>query len=111
VSAPELITRATLAAGVSERWADWCARYNPTSDERFAQLGQLKALPQPPDPDAVDKIIGNRSWTAVPTCNGCEREELPAVAQVGEPCDYESRTAFLCVDCLREALRLIEAKA
>jgi len=54
--------------------------------------------------DDIERIIGNRSWTRM-TCDECKKE-VDALIQVGEPPDYESRTAQLCPECVRAAFSL-----
>jgi len=39
------------------------------------------------------------------TCCQCEQKKTPLIT-VGEPEDYESRTAHLCLECLTEAVSL-----
>lgn len=64
----------------------------------------LRELGARPDPDDVDRIIGNRSWTRL-ACNNCQREAAKVV-QVGEaPSEYESYTASLCLDCVQAAAK------
>lgn len=58
--------------------------------------------------DEVNKIIGNSSWTRFDGCHECGNEEKQTVMLGQEP-DYESYTAWICADCLRKALKLIEA--
>ena len=55
---------------------------------------ELILLGDSPDPDEVDKIIGNKSWTSC-QCNECNKE-VAWVIQVGDKPDYESNTAHIC---------------
>ena len=96
----ELKTRHTLAAGAAERWI---AQYH---GDREGIAAAIRALGESPDPDAVDAIIGNDSWTRVPECNECKKN-VAAVVQVGDEPDYESSTAWICEGCLKKALALI----
>ena len=70
-------------------------------------IDALNALPKPVDADQVDSIIGNGSWTRVPTCDDCGQDGLTAVMQVGQEPDYESSTAHICQACLLVALNII----
>jgi hypothetical protein len=106
----ELITRQTLARAVAARWR---RQYPKVRSHSFADgrnvndIGdRLEALGADPDPDTVDRIIGN-SWTRVPSCDECGRDNLSAVVQLGEEPDYESSTANICPDCLTRALVLV----
>jgi hypothetical protein len=99
---PIKITRQTLANEVSHRWE---SQYRNSTIADKVDIGvKLKELGDSPDPDKVDEIIGNRSWTRI-HCDSCNKEK-DAVIQLGEEQDYESATANVCVDCLREALSL-----
>lgn len=101
---PIKITRQTLANGAQHRWA---SQYISTTEKaKIDILAQLKALGDFPDPDAVDKIIGNRSWTSVPRCDCCMLKK-DIVIRIGEEPDYESATAIVCEACLKEALALL----
>lgn len=102
----ELITRRKQAAAALEMWKKQYPDWRPSSffDSR-AVTAKLEALGPDPDPDAVDTAIGNKSWTTV-RCNECS-ENKEELVQVGQPPDYESAIALLCVDCLRKALQLI----
>lgn len=97
----ELVTRNIRARTAAERWR----RQYP--DEK-AKQPKLAALGDRPNPDDVDRIVGNKSWTEVPTCNECNREGLPAVVELGDKPDYDSATAWVCLDCLRKAVALAE---
>lgn len=54
-------------------------------------------------PEEVNTIIGNNSWTDL-RCNECGSSKLPLTVEVGE----SSRTASLCLPCLRKALSVAE---
>lgn len=106
-------SRAFLAAHAAEAWRrQYAAAIENqhalfTGDaKRVAIYDALRALGPTPDPDEVDRIIGNNSWTS----NHCDECGAPAdTVQVGQPPDYESRTADLCEPCVRRALAEFEA--
>ncbi|WP_414554781.1 hypothetical protein [Stenotrophomonas forensis] len=104
MSAPVVITRKTLAAGAAQRWENQYAGWSAKDGEKAKVLLQLQALGPDPDPDAVDAIVGNRSWTEVPSCNGCNAADCSVVVTVGETPGYESSTAHLCEKCVLAAL-------
>jgi hypothetical protein len=108
---PVLITRATLAASAAGRWREqytgsvnpgfhW---YNPND---LTTYEQLVALGPAPDPDDVDRVIGNGAWTFTPACNGCCKpgDGTPRV-RVGDEPGYESNTVYLCLDCVKAAVK------
>jgi len=95
-----LITREALAATAAERWDLQYPRADLQEPSR-----RIRALGPAPDPDAVDRIIGNDYWTTPGPCSECGAQGV-AVAQVGQEPDYESATAWLCEGCARKALSL-----
>lgn len=98
------ITRQILANEVLIRWR---SQYPSTDNEEKMQIFQnLKELGLYPDPDEVDRIIGNDYWTCVGLCHECDKERN-ALVSVGEEPDYESCTARICISCLKAALELI----
>src|SRR5690242_12946578 len=62
-------------------------------------IDKLNALPKPVDPDECDRIIGNTSWAGI-ECDECGDRNPSAVVQIGQPLDYESHTACVCIKCL-----------
>lgn len=57
----------------------------------------------------VDRIIGVAGWADV-TCDTC-KAVVDVVVEMGEPSDYESRTADCCPACLRAALAMLDEEA
>lgn len=101
----KLITRQSQANSAAERWR----RQYPAgqcSADREEIYRQLCLLGAAPDPDEVDRIIGNPSWTETGTCDECGKEGGDRV-EVGEEQDYESRTACLCRECVHRAKELL----
>lgn len=99
-----LITRQILADGAPKRFA---RQYQKSPFPKWQPvIEKLQSLKAPVNPDEVDSIIGNTSWTRVPRCHECGADNLPAVVQVGETPDYESNHANLCAKCLTAALKL-----
>lgn len=85
------------AEGVVERWtatAKDCFGY-----ARITPL--LEALkPEERTIEAIDKIIGNNSWTT-PWCSSCHEARSP-VAVFGS--DFKQ---YACIDCMTDALRAL----
>jgi hypothetical protein len=97
----KIITRQSLANGVP---ACFRMQYGGGSNPRWAAIIEvLNSLVAPIDPDAVDRAIGNTSWTSVPSCDECNASGLPCVIEMGQPPDYESNTAYLCHACITAA--------
>ena len=101
-----MITRQSLANVAAERWAAQYSdgRYGP---DKLVTLEGLRALGADPNPNDVDDLIGNKSWTRT-TCGECGVENRD-VAQIGDEPDYESLTAYVCLDCLHKAVLMFEA--
>lgn len=54
--------------------------------------------------DDVRAAMGFVGWIDVPRCNECD-QLVDRVVQLGEEPDYESRTAYVCIECLQKALK------
>lgn len=106
-----LITREILADEAPKRFLIQYGGRRDVKSWRGVTNGEmvdsLNALLTPIDADEVDRIIGNGSWTRVPTCDDCGQDGLAAVMQVGQEPDYESSTAHICQNCLLVALNII----
>lgn len=105
----KVITQRTLVREVADRWD---RQYPPrTAPSDKVAIGRaLRGLDlATASPRKVDAIIGNNSWTEVPSCDECEDDCLSVVVQLGEEPDYESATANVCIKCLRAALDAAEA--
>jgi hypothetical protein len=113
----KITTQRDMIRAVATRWRK---QYEPFADDRPIWRGELKSPPrnkrqiadlldvldgESATPDDVFNIIGNSSWTRL-SCNECGKE-TDAVLIVGEPQDYESRTASLCFECVKKAADLI----
>ena len=109
----KLITRQTQANTAAERWH---RQYEGTFYWPAPKHGQfthasLVALGDTPNPDDVDRIIGNDGWTEVPACHCCGRKDLEAVVGMQ---DYNDEPGALigivCPDCLAWALSLVPGR-
>ena len=101
---PSLVTSEELAKTASSRWSEQYKNYPP--DHKWALVARQLAELEAPTPEQVNQIIGHNGWTGL-TCNGCDRFVNVAV-RVGDAEDYDSRTAHLCPDCVREAAELVK---
>lgn len=100
--------------GVAERWK---AQYFRNGEwYRGGVLGdcglayaRLSALdPKTATAKEVAAIIGNNSWAGPDDCHECGKT-VECTVQIGQPPDYESHTAQVCLDCLRKAVQLLES--
>jgi len=107
-------SRKTLATQAAARWRntyfvrngeEWGNTKNGNTHPVYIKL--LK-LGKNPNPDDVDEVIGNESWTRL-TCDNCNKEINEGV-WIGEHLDYESRTTMACVKCLQEGINTITNK-
>lgn len=85
-----------------KKWGDLISGSAEEVFERLCDLGPS------PNPDDVNAVIKNTSWTDC-TCSEC-RKAVETVVQLGEEPDYESSTAWICIDCLRSAVALVESR-
>lgn len=82
-----------------------------SADLRGRAVGkELAALdPATASAEQVAEIIGNNSWARPRACGECGVKTWNLV-QIGEPSDYESKTADLCESCLRAGALLASHK-
>jgi hypothetical protein len=105
----KLLNERAMIRGVAERFADQYdgADWSQWPDRKPA-WERLRALDVETATAAdVDAAIGTRGWASPPTCNECGDRGQPVV-QLGQEPDYESSTAWICLDCLRRAVALAE---
>lgn len=111
MSGPVKLTRKSLAAMAAGRWFEVYGNDGRGyGDDKREILIALRELGSSPNPDDVDEIIGNKSWTSPPECDGCGDESPRSVVRVGHEPDYQSSTAHLCRKCLRAAVQAMESK-
>lgn len=104
----KLITRQSLANQAAERWLrQYTYRDGDVEPGRKDVYERLLALGETPEPNSVDSVIGNNSWTKPNDCSECGMN-FDVVVELGEEPGYESSTVWLCFDCL---LRAVELKA
>ena len=108
------ITLESQAAEAAERWKEvyfergaW-ATHPRGCASIHASLVELD-LDKPGEALAgeIAAIIGNDTWCKPQNCNECG---LPShcLIQLGDPPDYESRTALICPSCIAAAGRLAD---
>lgn len=105
-----LITRQMLADSAPSRFLSQYGNRTDANHQgvKFSVISlALDFLPTPIDPNEVDRIIGNTSWTSVPNCDECGAQELSAVIAIGQESDYDSNTAYICHTCLTSAALML----
>jgi hypothetical protein len=97
---------------VAERWeqayfsnGEWFAY----GKDKAAIYNKLESLPADATADDVAAVIGNDTWAGPHQCHECGESSL-LVAQVGQPPDYESHTADICLPCARKVVALLESE-
>ena len=109
----KLHTRQTEANTAAERWyqrfCTECGKQWYRKLDSEIVYSNLVALGIPADPNEVDRITNNTSWTQVPTCSECGRCK-EAVMQMGNCHDYDTDIAYLCLECLQEAVETMTVK-
>lgn len=93
---------------------DWQDTYGHDGHYRDAKEEIGRALSKM-DPETVTAkeiaaIIGNDSWCAPIVCQECG-EETWDIVELGEILGHDSATAYVCLDCLRKVVRLLEHPA
>ena len=100
--------------GVAARWREQYTSTSPKAaslgysywpdESKRAIYDKLVALGEDPDPDQVDAIIGNGSWTRV-ACNANEDHQY-----VDKDAIINSfSTTVLCMECFKELQACVEA--
>ena len=110
----KVITRSSLAKCAAKHWkTQYCdpsskCYADPYDTELRKQTYQrLIALGDKPDPDEVDSIIGNTSWTRTPKCNECNTYDHAIIIELGDEPDYDSNTVWICLGCITKLNQLI----
>jgi hypothetical protein len=99
------ITRKSRSKEAATNWYKQYRKYNDFENTDKGRIyTELVNLGKNPNPDDVDRIIGNSSWTNC-RCSECNKY-VEEVIQVGEEPDYESHTAYLCLECIEKAYNL-----
>lgn len=107
-----IITRQSLANQAAERWksqylygeTDWGVCQG-NSEVIYNNLIKLGATPTPED---VNEVIGNISWTRVPSCEECDGQctnEEDWVIVVGGGFNCDSSPTYICGNCFDEILK------
>ena len=100
-----VVTRHERAAKAAAKWGrQYFKRSAWYDDEKHGIFLELNALGDSPDPDEVDRVIKNGSWTRL-SCSACG-EDRDTVATF--ECKIEARQVMVCVACLAAASKLLE---
>jgi hypothetical protein len=96
-----IITERSKILSIIDKWKEaYCSKF----DDKI--LNDLKKLNlNTTTAEEVNAIIGNDAWTSC-ECDEC-KQKVQKIIMVGEEPDYESRTAFLCKDCLSKAFSMM----
>lgn len=104
----QIITRKTQANSAAARFA---RNYKPSHNceawpvYQWGDTGyiyqSLLELGSNPKPNDVEAIL--KGWTTPGTCSECGEVQENMLIQLGEEPDYESHTAYICVECLHKA--------
>jgi hypothetical protein len=98
----KLLTREIKARTVFKRWIKQYP-IDRADDDNITIGNQIQDLGDNPDPDAIDKIIGNKAWTEPGECSHCEKSPEILIS---------FNTAYdgsfkLCPECIKTAHTLI----
>ena len=104
----KLETQRSKIIAVVERWRRQYGSGDYGSD-KLQILNELQGLNlETCSAEDVNRIIGNESWTRLDPCHECGADSVQTVMLGQEP-DYESYTAWVCKECLKKAIVLIES--
>ena len=95
-----LLKKQHLANTVDKRWKKQYYKnssWDYYGDDRIEKYEQLVNLGKNKNPEDVDKIIGNSSWTRL-ICNNCN-EDVDAVFIFGA----DETSCYVCGDCVKIA--------
>jgi hypothetical protein len=103
----KLETRERRAAEAARRWRRqyfkddrWVSTFSGSSEDIYRAL---RGLGQSPDPDKVDGLIGNESWTEI-ECDLCDESvETAAVMEA------DGRGITICQPCSKKVAALFPA--
>ena len=88
----EIITRQTRANNICLEWSKiYDVSFNNNKTEKYLKL---KALGNNPNPDDIDRIIGNTSWTVLPSCTECKEDNNNYLIKI--EMSYDENDVFLC---------------
>lgn len=94
----KIITRHVRASGAAKNWRIQYPLGSDYDNDHFNGIYEaLVALGPTPDPDDVDRIVGNESWTEC-YCSHCHTPKGPFIRFNDE---YD-----LCKDCLTAGLNM-----
>lgn len=92
------IERQSKIDNVPNQWAE-AYKTSSYGSDKLVIREKLFALPKPLTREAVDGVIGNDSWTALP-CDLCEADDHPSIIRIGSIPDYEAQWIDLCEKCI-----------
>ena len=100
----KVLTIQDLSTGAKERWKQQYFVNNVWiyGDEKKVIYENLVSLGDNPEPEQVNEVIGNSSWTRL-TCEECNKVVESVV--VINASEY---SIYLCKKCLSKAVRLIK---
>ena len=101
-----LITRQSKANQAAKLWEMQYRHMFDAYPEKLDILKQIESLGINPQPDDIDCVIGNGSWTRT-KCYECGEENVDVV-EIGEEPDYDTYTTSICLNCLDKAKLLLK---
>lgn len=81
-----------------------CAWHETVRARAIRERDAVRALGREPTPDEVEAILGH---SIDGHCNECGKR-VQRLVRLGDEPDYESNTAYICIDCLRRAITALE---
>lgn len=96
----KLITKQIKIDEAVKCW-DYCYKNGTKDSYGRIEAEKIHNLSNPTATE-INEIIGNNSWTEL-ICNECN-EDVDNIMELGEELDEDTRTVWICKDCLMQAL-------
>lgn len=82
-----------------------CCWHPDVRDRVRRERDAVRAIGREPTPEEVEAILGHSIDSS---CDECGKR-APRLARLGDEPDYESSTAYICMDCLKRAILELES--
>ena len=103
-----IVTKKEKIKNVAKEWKkQYCRGKNWIYGEGKKEIYERLIKEKPQTEEEVIQIIGNNSWTEN-ICEACERDVEILVELSNFLDEWDTNVFFICEDCLRKALALIE---
>lgn len=95
-----VLTRAVLAA---QAYKHWSLQYKGWGGDKAKTARALFDLGESPDPDDVDRVTGNLSWTRLECDVCCQVVECAVEFPMSD-----GPSTIVCIECMRKSMEMVE---